>query len=220
MHTTMFRCLRIATSVSLLAAATLLAGCSSELASFDDTYVPASVEENFPITVVERPVKLTVRPTAGGIHPDEVNEVIRFGQKAAATASTPVTVGYPTHNKAARQAANQAAGLLVQQGMARQSIILTPVGAGGHAVTLSFAAKVAETKPCGDWSENLRGNQFNESGTAFGCAVQQNIATMVTNPQDFEAPRSQTPTRSSTQNPALDRYNTGKWTMPTTDSSF
>lgn len=115
MYMPMFRSLRITASASLLAAATLLAGCSTELASFDDTYVPASVEENFPITVVERPVKLTVKATAGGIPSGEVNEVIRFGKKAAATASTPVTVGYPSRSKAARQAANQAAGLLVQQ---------------------------------------------------------------------------------------------------------
>lgn len=220
MYTPMFRSLRLTASASLLAAATLLAGCSTELASFDDTYVPASTEENFPINVVERPVKLTVKATAGGIHPDEVNDVIRFGQKAAATASTPVSVGYPSRSKAARQAANQAAGILVRQGIARQSIIITPVGGAGHAVTLSFAAKVAETKPCGDWSENLRSNQFNESGTAFGCAVQQNIAAMVTNPEDFETPRPQTPTRSVTQNPALDRYNNGTWTTPTSDSSF
>ena len=220
MHMPMFHFLRITASASLLAAATLLAGCSSELASFDDTYVPASVEENFPITVVERPVKLTVKATAGGIPSGQVNEVIRFGKTAAATASTPVTVGYPSRSKSARQAANQAAGLLVQQGVARQSIIISPVAGSGHAVTLAFAAKVAETKPCGDWSENLRANQFNESGTAFGCAVQQNFAAMVTNPEDFETPRSQTPAQSAAQNPALQRYNNGTWTTPTSDSSF
>ena len=146
--------------------------------------------------------------------------MIRFGKKVAATASTPVTVGYPSRSKAARQAANQAAGLLVQQGVARQAIIISPVGGAGHAVTLTFAAKVAETKPCGDWSENLRANQFNESGTAFGCAVQQNFAAMVTNPEDFETPRRQTPTQSATQNPTLERYNNGTWTTPTSDSSF
>jgi pilus assembly protein CpaD len=79
---------------------------------------------------------------------------------------------------------------------------------------------VAETKPCGDWSENLRANQFNESGTAFGCAVQQNFAAMVTNPEDFVEPPPQTPTQSATQNPALERYNNGTWTAPTSDSSF
>lgn len=220
MHTPMFHNLRYSASAGLLVAAVLLAGCSTELASFDDTYVPASVEENFPIKVVERPVKLAIKVTPGGIHPNEVNELIRFGKKAAATASTPITVGYPSQSKAARQAANQAAEILVHQGNARQSIIVAPVSGAGKIITLTFAAKVAETKPCGDWSENLRSNQSNESGTAFGCAVQQNMAAMVSNPEDFEDPRPQTPTRSSTQNPALDRYNNGTWTTPTTESSF
>lgn len=166
-----FRLSRNPASAILMAAASLLAGCSSELASFDDNYVPATAQENFPIKVVERPVRLTVQAGPSGLLPGEVSEVARFGREAAAEASTPVTLHYSPTSKQGRQAASQAAGILSQQGVPRHAIAVTPDGKG-HALTLAFSAKVAETKPCGAWTENLRGNQFNDSGTAFGCAIQ------------------------------------------------
>ena len=120
----------------------------------------------------------------------------------------------------ARQSANQAAGILARQGVARKSIHVMPRDGKANSITLAFAAKVAETRECGDWSQNIRSNQFNESGPNFGCAVQQNFAAMVTNPEDFEHQRPMTPARSADQAPALKKYESGEWTAPTTDSTF
>jgi pilus assembly protein CpaD len=204
----------------LLAAAALCAGCSSELASFDDTYTPASVEENYPIKVVQRPVQLRLAVQQGGLQADEMKQVTRFAREANAHASTPVTVAYPSRSALARSMAGQAAGLLVSNGVPRQYVLVTPADAPGNEITLAFARKVAETKPCGDWSKNLAGNQFNETAPNFGCAYQQNVAAMVTNPEDLQRPREATPSLSTAQGPALEKYYSGTWTNPTTDTGL
>lgn len=210
--------MQLAAVSGLMVVAALLAGCSTELASFDDTYVPASVEENFPIKVVERPRSMTAKATANGVRPDDVPEIARFGREAAATAANPIAVHYAS-GKAGQQSARQAAAILAQQGVPRHSIRLTP-GGNGNVLTLSYSARMAETKPCGAWPENLRANQFNESGTAFGCAIQQNIAAMVANPNDFDQARQMPPSLSAPQTPALNRHVDGTWTTPTADSEF
>lgn len=201
-------------SIALAAAAAMLAACSSELASFDDSYVPQSVEDNFPITVVEQPAKLTLEPHSDGLRNSEEGEVIRFGQQAATRATTPVTVGYPAGDRNARVSANQAAALIIRQGVPRGSVLVTPHDGRDGPVILAFGMKVAQTRPCGDWSENLRGNQFNGSGPNFGCAVQQNMAAMVADPGDLERPKQMTPQQSSSQSVALEAYNKGTWTAP------
>lgn len=199
----------------------LVSGCSSELASFQDTYVPASVDENYPIKVVERPVQLTVDAATGGLRHGDTQQVTRFAQAAAASRlPSPVVVSYPAASKAARKVASQAAGLIAQQGVPRQSIIVTPRDGKGNVVTMTFARKVAETRECGDWSQNMRANQWNDTGPNFGCAFQQNFAAMVTNPEDFEHPRPMTPAMSAAQSAALATYQAGTWTTPTSDSTF
>lgn len=202
-------------SVALAAAATMLAACTSELASFDDIYIPQSVEENFPITVVEQSAKLAIEAHAEGLRNSDMSELVRFGRQAAARATTPVTVGYSATSKHARQVANQAAEVVVRQGVPRGSVLVTPHDGRDGSVILVFGTKVAQSKPCGDWSENLRGNQFNGSGPNFGCTVQQNIAAMVADPSDLERPKPMTPTQSSSQSVALEAYNKGVWTTPT-----
>ncbi|PZF78715.1 hypothetical protein DK847_02615 [Aestuariivirga litoralis] len=210
---------RMAATGLLAATAVLSAGCSPNLASFDDVYVPQSVDENFPIKVVERSVKLTVPVTNGGLQAAEIGEISRFGRQARASATTPVTVSYPAGNKLARQVAGHAAGVLVKEGMARQAVLVTPYDGGGSNVTLTFARKVAETKPCGDWSSNMRGSQFNDSGPNFGCAFQQNFAAMIANPEDLQHPREMTPAWSAAQNPAMTKYLSGEWQAPIKDST-
>ena len=204
---------------STAAATAMLAGCSSELASFDDTYVPQSIDENFPITVVEQPLKLTLDASAGRLQPADVSEVTQFARSAALRATTPVTVGYSRGSKRAREAANQSAAILIREGIPRQSVLVTPYEGSEARVVLAFGTKMALTKPCGDWSQNLRGNQFNESGPNFGCAFQQNMAAMVADPNDFVRPKPMTPAQSASQSAAMQEYGNGTWTTPIVTSS-
>lgn len=200
--------------------AALCAGCTTELASFDDTYTPASVDENFPITVSSRPVRLAFEVEDGGLQAAQLQQVSAFAREASAHATTPVTVSFPEGSQLAKRAAGQAAGVLVHEGLPRQYILVTPYAGGGRDVTLTFARKVAETRQCGNWTENLAGNKFNESGPNFGCAFQQNFAAMIANPEDLQHPRTAAPSLSAAQNPALEKYYSGTWITPTTDSTL
>ena len=213
-------CKRMKVLPLFAAIAALCAGCTSELASFDDTYSPASVDENFPITVVERPVKLQLEAQGAGLQPSDAGRIAGFAREASAHATTPVTISYPARNPSAKRTAGQAAALLERDGVRRHAILVTPYDGSGKAVTLAFARKVAETRPCGNWTENMAGNQFNESGPNFGCAFQQNFAAMVANPGDLQQPRAATPASSAAQAPALKDYYSGDWLAPTTDASL
>lgn len=219
---TPFKLTRLIVMSTLLAAsAGLLSACSPELASFQDNYVPASVDENYPIKVVDRPMQLTVGVNASGLIHGDAKQVARFAEAAAAARPpSPVVVSYPAGSKAARKAASQAAGLIAQKGVPRQSIIVTPRDGKGNAITMTFAQKVAETRECGDWSQNMRANQWNDTGPNFGCAFQQNFAAMVANPEDFVKLRPMPPSMSAAQSAALDSYQSGEWTTPTVDSTL
>lgn len=216
MSNSFIHCLRpVPPALALAAILTLLGGCSSNLASFDDVYVPESVEENFPITVVEAPIKLVLDTAQGGLKPGDTDEVVRFARQAASRRLTPVTVAYSAGSATARAAAHQAAGILVGQGVERQAVVITPNDGKSNRITLVFSAKVAETKPCGDWSQNMRANQFNDSGPNFGCAVQQNYAAMIANPEDLQHHRAGQAAQSASQAAAFTKYYNGEWTKPT-----
>ena len=211
---------RAATAILLAITATLTFGCSPELASFDDTYVPVKVGENYPIKVVEHPVKLTLDVGPQGLHAAEARELAGFARQAAKSASTPVVVSYASGSKFARGAASQAAEILMQQGVKRQAILVTPRDGTANKVTLAFATKVTETKPCGDWSENIRSTQFNDTIPNFGCAYQQNFAAMIANPNDLQQARPADPVMSAAQSVGIDSYYSGDWTQPVNDTSM
>lgn len=199
----------------------ILAGCSHDLASIDDVYVPVSADENFPIQVVDKPVRLALDVPPGGLRPSDVGEIRGFARETASPAASPVTVSYPAASARARHAASQAAAVLVQEGVPRANIKVTSYDGKSDVVTLAFSQRAAVTKPCGDWSENLRPTQFNDDvGSNFGCAVRQNYAAMVSDPEDFVRQRTPSPTRSAPQNPAIQTYESGGWTTPNTSTNI
>ena len=67
--------------------------------------------------------------------------------------------------------------------------------------------RVAVTEECGDWSENLAFNPDQRPYPNMGCAVQNNLAAMVANPEDFVKPRAMTPALASNRSAAIDVYN-------------
>lgn len=211
----------IASLFLLLAGASLIAGCSQQLASIEDSYVPYSELENYPIKVVEKPVRLTVEASAQGVRQADIQTVHGFARAAAAQrGQTPVVIGYAKDSKGAQKAANQIAGIMVANGIARPSVVVTPQDGKGSEVVMSFAVKAAETKPCGNWDRNMRADNSNDVGPNFGCAYQQNIAAMVSNPSDFEHARNMPPTESWSQSWTFTGYANGTWTTPVQDSGI
>ena len=211
---------RRASTMLALTTAVLLAGCSQEYGTFDDQYVATSIEERYPINVVDAPVKINVSAKAGSLQPEQLNSVINFAQDARGNATSIVSVTYASGSRSSRNVAEQTVGVLVEQGVPRSMIRTSSYKGSAASVTLSFHRKVAVTKECGDWSENLKGNQYNEPYPNQGCALQNNMAAMVATPEDFETPRGMSPAQGAARSGVIKKYNTGAWTTPNTDPGF
>lgn len=212
-------------AASLIACGCLLAGCSQDYVSFDDNYVPVVAEERYPIRVLDEPVKMTLVASRPHLSEEQIIDVIGFARQAQASNAGSIAVLYASGNRNGPKAAAQAAELIARQGIPRG--LVTTSAYEGHTanLTLSYYRKVARTKPCGDWSENMAGNQYNEPYPNFGCAIQNNFAAMVANPEDFEQFRTATPAQGQSRSAILRKYNSGEWSqkkqeLPDTTSTF
>jgi pilus assembly protein CpaD len=178
----------------LFAASTLLAGCSSEELALDDQYTPATHYERYPIKVAKAPIKLEVSSRYGSLQPSQINAIAGFARSAKSASASKITIQRPSSGGASRQVASQTYQLLVQSGvspgMIRQA---TYPGPTKGSVQLSYLRSVAVTKECGDWSSNMADTSGNEPYPDMGCSIQNNIAAMVVNPENFVVPEASTP---------------------------
>lgn len=77
-------------------------------------------------------------------------------------------------------------------------------------IRLAFAQITANTAPCGPWTDNLSRNFQNRSYEAFGCATQNNLAAMVSNPLDLLYPRAMPPPNAARRDTVLGNYQDGQ----------
>jgi pilus assembly protein CpaD len=210
---------RVSAKGLVLMSGLMLAGCTMDGAELEDNYVADSVSERYPITVAEAPVKMNVNARSGTLRADQLNSVIGFAQDARNNATSRITVRYASRSSAARAVAQQTVQVLADQGVPRSMIATGSYSGSSSMVTLSFHRKVAVTKECGDWSQNLGTSMTNETYPNQGCAIQQNIAAMVANPEDFETPRAMSSATGVSRSVALKKYNTGESSSSSGSSS-
>jgi pilus assembly protein CpaD len=84
-------------------------------------------------------------------------------------------------------------------------------------VRISYRAMSAATEPCGKWSGDLGDTQDNRHWDNFGCASQNNLAGMVSNPADLIGPRLPSGVDPVKRGVALSRYqkSAGSWSTNT-----
>jgi pilus assembly protein CpaD len=188
----------------------LLTGCSQDVASVDDVYVPASPAERFPIAIQQVPVKLTLQAGGRSLSADDSERLLRFANHARSEASE-ITVSYPSGSLAARATAQEIERILTRGGISRKSIHVTHYDGMARVVALSYLRKVAVTEPCGNWSRNIANDGANEAYPNFGCTAQHNLAAMVANPEDLRKPRTMTASPAAGRMPAMKKYESGEW---------
>jgi pilus assembly protein CpaD len=182
----------------LLAVTTTLAGCGMDQLAADDHYVPAPHYERYPIKVAKAPIKLEVSSQYGSLQPSQINAIAGFARSAKNASASKIAVRRPSSGGASRQVASQTYQLLLQSGISSSMIVQgTYPGSSKGPVQLSYLRTVAVTKECGDWSDSAADTASNEPSASFGCSVQNNIAAMVVDPQDFEVPKPITPALAS-----------------------
>ncbi len=189
--------------VILLAVSSSLAGCSAEQLAADDQYAPVAHYEQYPIKVAKAPIKLEVSSQYGSLQPSQINAISGFARSAKNATASRISIQRPSSGGASRQVASQTYQLLLQSGISSAMIVQgTYPGPVKAPIQLSYVRAVAVTKECGDWSTNLADTSANEPYSNLGCAVQNNIAAQVVNPEDFIVPRATTPSIASTRIPS------------------
>jgi pilus assembly protein CpaD len=202
---------RARTGRGLLSAAVLLAllaGCTTHMhaARIDRHVIVGSVPEDYrtthPIAIEEGietldvPAGLnTVRLTTGA------KEIIAgFAQAFLASGSATIAVVTPTastNQAVARELAGEIRDELVAAGVDAKAIEFRVYPAHASEVTapirLAYSKIGAHTAGCGPWPDQVTRNIENRNYANYGCATQQNLAAMVSNPLDLLYPRGMTP---------------------------
>ncbi len=181
-----------AAAALLLLAGSALAGCQLDDAALEDNYVPQAHYERYPIKVVTAPVSVGVSARLGRLGTGQINAIANFASQARSNSASRIKISYPSATASGRKVAHEIASLVAGQGIAPRHIAVTSYRGAGP-IRISYVRKVAVTRECGDWSENLAVTSRNEPSPNFGCALQHNTAAMVSDPQDFETPRAMTP---------------------------
>ena len=185
-----------------------LSACSMDEATDYVDPVQLTHYERYPIAVTTAPTKLGVVAPGEKLTAEQTNAVSNFGTDAAGNAHSKIAIQWPSASPAMKVAAQEAAELMMVQGVPRSKIRIGSYrGGGADPVRITFERKVAVTKECGDWSDDLAYSPLNTTYPNFGCAHQQNIAAIVSNPEDFERPRASSPIDSANRIAALLLYN-------------
>jgi pilus assembly protein CpaD len=199
-------------------AGVLLAGCQLDSALQSD-YEPATVAERYPIQVRQATFKTGLRAPTGQLNTNQTNAVADFAIEAKRTGSPRVQILYPGGASASRKLANEIAVAITNYGIPKNRISVKPIrGGANEPIQLVLTRKVAITKECGDWSEDLASTHANTVHPNYGCAMQHNIAAMVANPEDLERPRAMGPVlagnRTETMKIFVENSTTGDyWTI-------
>jgi pilus assembly protein CpaD len=187
-----------------IAMTSTLAACSSGELALDDTYVPTTHYERYPIEVARGPVKMDISSRHGTLQSGQINAISGFSRSARNAGSSRITILRPSGGGASGKVARETYQVLVQSGFSPGMIVRkTYPGSSKAPVQLTYIRSVAVTKECGDWSSDMANTSKNEPFSNFGCSIQHNIAAMVVNPDDFVAPRPETPVLAATRTPGV-----------------
>ncbi len=188
----------------IVAVSVALVGCAPEELALDDQYVPATHYEMYPIAVTNAPVKLEISTKRGMLQPSQVNAIEAFARSAQSSSISKFMIKRPSGGGASGRVAKETYMIMVQNGISPRSIVQGTYPASAKApVQIVYSRSVAVTKECGDMSSNLADTTSNETPSNLGCSIQNNIAAMVINPQDFEVPRATTPSIATARTTAV-----------------
>ena len=167
-----------------------VSGCSPDDALLDDTvHRPAHASDNYPITLVKGPQTLVIASTHGTLQPTQINAVSGFVHRALQAGVTPMTVSRPSGGGSSARVAGEVASLMVGQGVRRENVrFVTYPGSANGPVRISYVSSYAKTKNCGDWSKDMTETENNTAYPNMGCAVQNNIAAEIANPETIVIP--------------------------------
>ena len=209
-------------------AAGTLGACGAAHDPLAQTYQPIKAEERFPINVsknrvsMEVPVHRRMSRLPGDVRLD----VQKFLSQYRSSGNGRLSVVRPKrsrHRTAMATATAELQKLISQAGIDHGSVVYRSYAAGAAGTTapikLSFQSYVAIGPECGDWSRNTAVTYDNLPHPNFGCAAQNNLAAMISNPRDLVTPRTMTPSHAGRRDVVMEQYRTGAGTEADTSAS-
>lgn len=171
----------------LCLAAVLTAGsCTApggDKMTFDDPIA------NHPILVQPSSQSLKVSASPAGIASADMARFYTFVGDYEAHGNGKIIISAPAGAEANAEVA-WIADRINTMGVSRDQILVATHDAppNDYRVELNYVSYQANTAPCGDWSEDLAFTMENKTAANLGCAVQHNVAAMVSDPRDLLGP--------------------------------
>ncbi|PCI02766.1 MAG: pilus assembly protein CpaD [Hyphomicrobiales bacterium] len=188
--------------VSLLMAAMLVGGCSSYNKDHVTVgSVPSDYRTKHPIVVSDNEVyedlALSANTRKLSLRDRNVVRDFAFRFKRSGARSVRIVIPIGSRNeRAARRVQPQISAELRLAGIRQSQIATTGYQASAHgdaaSVRLVYSAMTAAVaSECGVWNDDLARSPENRNYHNFGCATQNNLASMIANPADLLGPRGE-----------------------------
>ncbi len=207
----------IALSATCIALAAM-AGCGTMRGTTDPNLI-MQYEERHPITVraTEAEMQISVNPQSVALLRVDETRLRAFAAAYRTRGHGPMVIMVPSETPnamAATQVMADVHAVLTEEGLHPDDVASqayhTNENPAWAPLVLSFRRYQAEAAPCGDWSESYT-RRYNGNPTPnWGCATQNNLAAMVSEPADLVGPRDMTPANAAQRSEMLGRYRSGR----------
>jgi pilus assembly protein CpaD len=161
-------------------------------------------EENLdiPVGTSDRRISIAQRGSIQGF-------VSQYIQNGSGIVQILLPTGSPNAS-AAERVHSDIVSALRKSGVASGNIITATYSAadveGTAPIRLSYRAISAGTEPCGKWPEDINETAQNKHYENFGCASQNNLASIVSNPSDLLGPRDLSHIDSAQRAQVISKY--------------
>jgi pilus assembly protein CpaD len=189
-------------------AALFAAACSTPVSEIPQTADPNT---RYPITVEPQMMTLRLPADPPGGDPDLASggQLERFAEDYLEHGSGSIAVSAPRRFP---NAPAQYASRLEALGIPRARILVGNDDQPGAAddVRITYIRYRAESASCGDWSSDLGLTVTNSMPNNLGCAINHNIAAMVSDPRDLLTPGATGQADAQRRLSVLDKYRKGE----------
>lgn len=215
--------LKLGVQVGALALALAAAACASPRPDPWDAALP---QDAHPITVrqTRSMVEIPVQATRFELSYAEKVALESLGAEYLAAGQGPIVIALPLgggNEEAAVAVDAKARALLYDMGVAYRMIQGTSYDAAGRVdapLVVMVDRYVAEASPCHEVWEDFARTYNGENTLNFGCAMQSNLAAVVTDPADLLGPRTESPADATRRSVVLGLYRAGETTVTSRDA--
>ncbi|WP_222875636.1 CpaD family pilus assembly protein [Terrihabitans soli] len=220
-------------SLSLLAALTLgVAGCASQRNGDYTSAIPDDHRIRHPINVTRGLSTMDLLPGGGpsGLTDRQVADIQAFAADWQKRGRGKLTIQVPRGadrltDKQSANAAREIRRIFGINGIPASAVstVIYQADGPGHLAPVRLEFPVLEAKvphPCGQWPGDIgyrdpTESNRNRSDWNLGCAVQQNLAAQVEDPEDFIRPRAESSASATRRSTVIGKYGKGEPTVTT-----